>query len=267
MKLNYEQIRIDGGTQPRSQLLSDVISDYAEMIRAGVVFPPVTVYFDGKDYWLADGFHRLAAAKQARPQEPIEAEVIQGTQKESQWYSFGVNKCHGLRRTREDRIRAVSPPRDAAKRQPDRSPYRRLPLNGGQIPFRTGSDLPSWQVIRARCAGFRGTHLYPRPHRSRRTENQHSQDRQDAAPGSVQTVPLHGLPRPPAHPAACPGAEDDGAEHAPQPRHGCTNTDRVVRRRLPPRPQPGNHQAPPRRRGAHLTFPSQPPFLHKESAK
>lgn len=114
MKLNYEQIRTDGGTQPRSQLLSDVIGDYAEMMRTGVVFPPVTVYFDGKDYWLADGFHRLAAAKQARPQEPIEVEVIQGTQREAQWYSFGVNKCHGLRRTREDRIRAVK----AALRHP-----------------------------------------------------------------------------------------------------------------------------------------------------
>lgn len=41
MKLNYEQIRTDGGTQPRSQLLIEVMEDYAEQMRAGVEFPPI----------------------------------------------------------------------------------------------------------------------------------------------------------------------------------------------------------------------------------
>lgn len=115
MKLNYEKIRMDGGTQPRSQLLIEVMEDYAEQMRAGVEFPPIIVFFDGKDYWLADGFHRLGAALRVRPADPIEAEVIQGTQADAQWYSFGVNKVHGLRRTREDRIRAIK----AALRHPE----------------------------------------------------------------------------------------------------------------------------------------------------
>lgn len=115
MKLNYEQIRMDGGTQPRSQLLIEVMEDYAEQMRAGVAFPPIIVFFDGKEYWLADGFHRLGAALRARPADPIEADVIQGTQTEAQWYSFGVNKTHGLRRTREDRVRAIK----AALRHPE----------------------------------------------------------------------------------------------------------------------------------------------------
>lgn len=115
MKLNYEKIRMDGGTQPRSQLLIEVMEDYAEQMRAGVEFPPITVFFDGKDYWLADGFHRLGAALRVRPADPIEAEVIQGTQTDAQWYSFGVNKVHGLRRTQEDRIRAIK----AALRHPE----------------------------------------------------------------------------------------------------------------------------------------------------
>jgi len=115
VKLNYEQIRMDGGTQPRSQLLIEVMEDYAEQMRAGVEFPPLTVFFDGKEYWLADGFHRLGAALRARPADPIEAEVIQGTQTEAQWYSFGVNKTHGLRRTRGDRVRAIQ----AALRHPE----------------------------------------------------------------------------------------------------------------------------------------------------
>lgn len=115
MKLNYEQIRMDGGTQPRSQLLIEVMEDYAEQMRAGVEFPPITVFFDGREYWLADGFHRLGAALRVRPADPIEAEVIQGSQTEAQWYSFGVNKTHGLRRTKEDRVRAIK----AALRHPE----------------------------------------------------------------------------------------------------------------------------------------------------
>ena len=107
MKLNYEQIRIDGGTQPRAELLIEVMEEYAEQMRAGVEFPPITVFFDGKEYWLADGFHRFGAALRARPGDPIEVEVLQGTQADAQWYSFGVNKTHGLRRAPEDKERAV----------------------------------------------------------------------------------------------------------------------------------------------------------------
>lgn len=115
MKLEVRKIRRDGGTQPRSKLLSEVIEDYAEQMRAGVEFPPVTVFFDGDEYWLADGFHRLEAWLHVRPNKSIEAEVIQGTQSEAQWFSYSVNKSHGERRTREDRVRAIK----AALRHPE----------------------------------------------------------------------------------------------------------------------------------------------------
>jgi hypothetical protein len=105
--LNYEQIRTDGGTQPRAELQKDVMEDYAELMRAGVKFPPLVVFDDDETYWLADGFHRLGAGRMACPDKPIEVEVIQGTQQEAQWYSFGTNKTHGLRRTRQDVARAV----------------------------------------------------------------------------------------------------------------------------------------------------------------
>ena len=108
MKLNLGQIRIDGGTQPRAELLIEVMEDYAEQMKAGVEFPPITVFFDGDAYWLADGFHRVGANKRAFGEDaPIEAEVIQGTQADAQWYSYSVNKTHGLRRNNEDKERAV----------------------------------------------------------------------------------------------------------------------------------------------------------------
>ena len=114
VKLQYEQIRIDGGTQPRAELLIPVMEEYAEQMHSGAKFPPITVFFDGKDYWLADGFHRIGAALRVYPDGPIEAEVVQGTQSDAQWYSFGVNKAHGLRRKREDVASAVK----AALRHP-----------------------------------------------------------------------------------------------------------------------------------------------------
>jgi hypothetical protein len=107
MQLELAKIRLEDGTQPRAQLSSEVINDYAEQMRMGAKFPPIVVFYDGKDYWLADGFHRVVAAKKARLGEPIEAEVMQGTQSDAQWYSYGVNKTHGLRRTNEDKARAV----------------------------------------------------------------------------------------------------------------------------------------------------------------
>ena len=55
-------IRCDGGTQPREAINDAVVSEYAERIAEGDSFPPVTVYYDGSDYWLADGFHRVAAS-------------------------------------------------------------------------------------------------------------------------------------------------------------------------------------------------------------
>lgn len=115
MKLSFDKIRLDGGTQPRAELLLDVIHEYAEQMLNGAEFPPVVVFFDGNDYWLADGFHRLNAARETCPEKSVEVEVHQGTQSDAQWYSYSVNKAHGLRRTKEDRIRAIK----AALRHPE----------------------------------------------------------------------------------------------------------------------------------------------------
>jgi hypothetical protein len=101
-KINILNIRIDGGTQPRQEINYDVVKDYAELMRDGVVFPPVTVFFDGAEYWLADGFHRYHGHK-ANATATIEAEVITGSIDDAEEYSFTANGGRGNDLTREDK--------------------------------------------------------------------------------------------------------------------------------------------------------------------
>ncbi len=99
-------IRADGGTQSRAQLYDSVVSDYADQIGAGATFPPVVVFFDGASYWLADGFHRHAAHVSLGLTE-IDADIRQGTRRDAILFSVGANASHGLRRTNDDKRRAV----------------------------------------------------------------------------------------------------------------------------------------------------------------
>lgn len=104
--IEIEKIKTDGGTQARALLNEDVVAEYAEAIIAGANMPPVTVFHDGKAYWLADGFHRFHAHRKARAVE-IAADVIAGTKRDAILYSVGANTDHGLRRTNADKRAAV----------------------------------------------------------------------------------------------------------------------------------------------------------------
>lgn len=114
--LRIEEIRLDGGTQPRVGIDSATVRDYEEDMLEGASFPPVDVMYDGTQYWLWDGFHRVSAARRIG-QETIPARVLQGTQADAQWASYGVNKAHGLRRTQADKRRQI----EAALRHPQGS--------------------------------------------------------------------------------------------------------------------------------------------------
>jgi hypothetical protein len=63
--LRLSSIRRDGETQGRISINSAVVRAYAELMRDGTSFPPIQVRFDGVDYWLSDGFQRVAAAEMA----------------------------------------------------------------------------------------------------------------------------------------------------------------------------------------------------------
>lgn len=104
--LRLAQIRTDGGTQPRMSLNEATVADYQEALTEGAKMPPVTVFHDGVDYWLADGFHRFFAHKNIGALD-IQAEVHQGTKRDAILHSVGANASHGLRRTNEDKRKAA----------------------------------------------------------------------------------------------------------------------------------------------------------------
>jgi hypothetical protein len=97
------KIRIDGNTQARIKLNQDVVNEYAEHLKDGDKFPPMVVYHDGADHWLADGFHRYFAYK-LNKETMVEVEVIAGTVEDAQEYSFSANQGskRGLSNSPED---------------------------------------------------------------------------------------------------------------------------------------------------------------------
>jgi hypothetical protein len=90
-KLNLLNIRIDGGTQARLKLDQDVVKDYAEHMREGAEFPPIIVFNDGGNYWLADGFHRFFALR-ANGAASALADIRIGTLRDAILFSLGANE-------------------------------------------------------------------------------------------------------------------------------------------------------------------------------
>jgi hypothetical protein len=97
-------IRFDGDCQSRVCLDEETIAEYAYRMKEGAAFPPITVFFDGAEYWLADGFHRYAASKalaRERGDEAtagIAAEIRQGMRLDAVRHALSANAHHGKRR-------------------------------------------------------------------------------------------------------------------------------------------------------------------------
>ena len=104
--VNVNAITIDGGTQSREKLDEMTVAEYTELIKEGTEFPPISVVSDGNEYYLADGFHRLMAAKKAG-KASINCDVITGTLRDAILYSLSANHMHGLRRSIDDKRKAV----------------------------------------------------------------------------------------------------------------------------------------------------------------
>lgn len=106
MKLKLEQIIIDKGTQTREAIDQKTVREYTEVLMNKESLPPVVVFHDGINYYLADGFHRYFAHRQTKTPQ-IEAEVINGTLRSAIEYALGTNDKHGLKRSIKDKRKAV----------------------------------------------------------------------------------------------------------------------------------------------------------------
>lgn len=104
--LPVKKLRLDGDTQPRVKIDEDLVAEYAAAYKAGVKMPPVVVFFDGTDHWLADGFHRRFGAIKAKLAK-MRCEVHKGTREDARWYSYSANQTHGLRRSPADKVKAI----------------------------------------------------------------------------------------------------------------------------------------------------------------
>lgn len=104
--LSLDLIDVYGGTQTRVKTDDEAIASYAADMSNGAVFPPITVFYDGSTYWLADGFHRYLAAKRIE-QPTIKADVHAGSRSDALKHALGANATNGIYRTNADKRNVV----------------------------------------------------------------------------------------------------------------------------------------------------------------
>ena len=99
-------LTLHGACQPRAEMNQATIDAYPEAMRDGATFDPVIVFRSGDETWLADGWHRVAAARQAGL-VTIRADVRAGGERDAILFAVGSNSMHGLPRTNADKRRAA----------------------------------------------------------------------------------------------------------------------------------------------------------------
>jgi len=192
-QLLVESTRIDGKTQSRERINEETVKEYAEAMQAppgsrpSPAWPPVTVFFDGTEYWMADGFHRLLAMKQIG-RKNIVADVEKGTREDAAWAACAANKTHGLRRTNADKRKTVTM---ALKLHPEKS-NRAIAEHCGVSDMFVGSVRR--QVQTACTSGGpvarlgRDGRSYPVPGRGEQTAPENGESDEVFACEQVQTV-------------------------------------------------------------------------------
>lgn len=118
MSVDIELNLLRHDLQVRAAMHGVTVDTYRDLMEAGTALPPVVVYVDTEgEHWLADGFHRLEAARRLG-RAHIVADVRQGSRDEALWFAMGANREHGLRMTGDDIRQAV---RLALKAWPSKS--------------------------------------------------------------------------------------------------------------------------------------------------
>ena len=106
-KAKLDRIEMDTSIQCRAAIDTAVVTDYAERMKAGDVFPPVVLFGEADCRMnIGDGWHRIMAARQNGAVE-IEADIRKGGRSDALKHALGANALHGHRRTNADKRRCV----------------------------------------------------------------------------------------------------------------------------------------------------------------
>ena len=118
--IEITSLTFEPNLQIRERLNKTAVEDFARCMNTEddlKRFAPIEVFFDGTYNWLADGHHRVEAAKK-RGHTKIWATVKRGTLDDAIWAAVIANAKQGLALTKADKKRAII---IIIKRWPDKS--------------------------------------------------------------------------------------------------------------------------------------------------
>jgi hypothetical protein len=172
--IRVSEILADRDIQTRAAMNESTVAEYADAMRDGATFPALIVFREkGKTaaVWLADGFHRLAAAKAAGILG-LPCDVRPGGRADALRFALGANATHGLRRTHADIANAIriAYERRAELGLPD-VPSAKLIVDLVGVDHKTATaqlgKFPSWRDATARTGADGRTRSVPPPPPSR----------------------------------------------------------------------------------------------------
>ncbi len=100
-------LQLDDDVQIRIQIDQKLVLEYAEKMSNGDRFPPIEVFQDDTGViFVADGFHRAMAAKEAGV-DTLPANIHHGKKLDAIKFALSANIHHGLRRTSKDKQKAL----------------------------------------------------------------------------------------------------------------------------------------------------------------
>lgn len=105
--LALEEITVDHDLQQRvNGIHPTTINEYTAALEDGKDLGPVDVFESREGIYLADGFHRYEA-HQSLGAASIDCRVHRGTRKDALVFACGANSAHGMRRSNDDKRKAV----------------------------------------------------------------------------------------------------------------------------------------------------------------
>lgn len=105
--ISLAKIIVEDEIVARVELDDKYLFEIEQDIKDGAKLPPITLFYDGTKHYLVDGLHRFQAAKNLK-QEMIVADIREGNQRNAILFSCSANSEHGLRRTNNDKRKAVN---------------------------------------------------------------------------------------------------------------------------------------------------------------